>query len=102
MCGCTNPCFQAHTLTTAYLANQKPFQNATLDIFVAPEWGYGKYVMWPSKELLDYIQFRNKGALVQTDRNKDQTALPLCPCQHRAHSGPHLSFSQLDLLLTTL
>lgn len=66
------------------------------------EWGYGKYVMWPSKELLDYIQFRNKGSLVQTDRNKDQTALPLCPCWHRAHSGPHLSFSQLELLLTTL
>lgn len=70
----TNP----FTLTTAYLANQKPYPNCNFGHICCYEWGYGKYVMWPSKELLDYIQLRNKGALVQTDGNKDQTALPLC------------------------
>lgn len=53
------------------------------------EWGYGKYVMWPPKEKLDNIQFRNKRALVQTERHKDQTALSHCPYRHHVHSGPH-------------
>lgn len=52
------------------------------------EWGYGKYVMWPPKEHLDNIQYRNKRALVQTDCHKDQTALSHCP-YHHVHSGPH-------------
>lgn len=32
------------------------------------EWGYGKYVIWPPKEQLDNIQFRNKRALNRTDK----------------------------------
>lgn len=52
------------------------------------EWGYGKYVMWPPKEHLDNIQYRNKRALAQTDCHKDQTALSHCP-YHHVHSGPH-------------
>lgn len=53
------------------------------------EWGYWKYVMWPPKEQLDNIQFRNKRALVQTDHHKDQTVLFHCPYRHHVRSGPH-------------
>lgn len=58
------PADKAVALSTqrAYLANQKPFWTATLDIFVAMNGFYGKYVMWPLKEHLDNVQWgKQKG-----------------------------------------
>lgn len=43
--------------------------------------------MWPPKEKLDNIQFRNKDALVPTDHHKDQTVLFLCPDRHHVLLG---------------
>lgn len=63
------------------------------------EWGYGKYVMWPPKEHLDNIQFRNKRALVQTDCHKDpNSALSLsistsCACWATLTGCPSVSWN---------
>lgn len=101
------PADKAIALSTqqAYLANQEPFWTATLDIFVAMNGFYGKYVMWPLKEHLEKVQSgKTKGLWSKPMASKTKPhslivhigIMCILGCAHL------LSLSQLELLLTTL
>lgn len=85
----THPAYTAVSLTIeqAYLANQKPFWTATLDIFVAVNGVMGS--MWCGLQRSNWITSSadTKGLWSQTDHHKDQTVLFLCLYWH--HSGTH-------------
>lgn len=94
----TNP----FTLTTAYLANQKPLQIATLDIFVAMNGVMES--MWCGLQRSSWTisSSETKGLWSKLMATKTKQRSLFVSRRHCAHSGPHLSFSQLELLLTPL
>lgn len=65
----THPAYKAVSLTiNGPIWQIRSYSELQLGHICHHEWGYGKYVMWPPKEQLDNIQFRNKRALVETDQ----------------------------------
>lgn len=87
----THPAYKAvsFTMEQAYLANQKPFWTATLDIFVTMNGVMGS--MWCGLQRSTWItsSSETKGLWSKLIATKTQTALSLCPYRHHVHAGPH-------------